>query len=39
MIDNYNVIGLLKEYETTDNEIIDIIYEIEKTGILKGTKI
>lgn len=39
MIDNYNVIELLKVYETTDNEIIDIINEIEKTGILKGTKI
>lgn len=39
MIDNYNVIGLLKEYENNDATLTDIIYEIEKTGILKGTKI
>lgn len=39
MIDNYNVIALLKEFETTDETLTDIIYEIEKAGVIKGTKI
>lgn len=39
MIDNYNVVALLNEYTDTDTGLLDIIYEIENNGILKGTKI
>ena len=39
MMENYNVIDLLNDFVEIDPVISEIMQEIEKTGVLQGTKI